>query len=60
MKSKTFSGDGPDAIINAVNGWLAGERGISVRHTETRNDPPDPMTGAARMTFEVWYDQDAK
>jgi hypothetical protein len=60
MKSKSFSGDGPNAIIKAVNDWLAGESNVSIRHTETRHDPADPATGAARMTFEIWYDQDAK
>jgi hypothetical protein len=60
MKSKSFSGDGPDAIIKAVNAWLAGETGVSVRHTETRQEPADAATGAPRMTFEVWYDQDPK
>ena len=57
MKSKTFSGDGEAAIIKAVNDWLSGETGISVRNTETRHEPPDPVTGAVRITFEVWYDQ---
>ena len=58
MKSKTFTGEGPDAVIKAVNEWLAGETGVSVRNTETRQG--DPATGAPRITFEVWYDQDAK
>jgi hypothetical protein len=58
MKSKTFSGDGPAAIIKAVNDWLAGETGIKVRKTETHE--PDPETGAQQLTFEVWYDQDAR
>jgi len=57
MKSKVFSGEGA-AIIKAVNGWLAGDVGISIRHTETRDAPVDPVTGATRMTFEVWYEQD--
>ncbi len=57
LKSKTFSGDGEAAIIKAVNDWLAGERGISVRNTKTRHAPPDPVTGGVRITFEVWYDQ---
>jgi hypothetical protein len=60
MKSKSFSGEGPDAIIKAVNDWLAGQTGVAIRHTETRHDPPDAATGAPRMTFEVWYDQDPK
>ncbi len=57
MKSRTFSGDSEAAIIKAVNDWLAGERGIKVRDTRTRQEPSDPVTGAARITFEVWYDQ---
>ncbi len=57
MKSKVFSGEGP-SIIKAVNSWLAEDPGISVRHTDTRKAPADPVTGAARMTFEVWYDQE--
>jgi len=56
MKSKVFSGEGP-AIIKAVNGWLAEDAGISIRHTETRDAPADPVTGAARLTFEIWYEQ---
>jgi hypothetical protein len=60
MESKTFSGAGPDAIIKAVNDWLAGETGVSIRHTETRQEPADPVTGSPRMTFEVWYDRPDK
>jgi hypothetical protein len=60
MKSKTFSGPEPGVIIKAVNDWLAGETGIAIRHTETRPVRIDPATGAASITFEVWYDQDAK
>ncbi len=59
MKSKVFNGEGP-AIIKAVNGWLAADTGISIRHTETRDAPADPVTGASRMRFEVWYDQEGK
>jgi hypothetical protein len=59
MKSKRFSGEGPD-IIKAVNAWLADETGVSIRHTKTQQEPADPVTGLARMTFEVWYDQDPK
>ena len=58
MKSKTFSGDGAAAIIKAVNDWLVGETGVTIRRTETREAEPDD--GAARLTFEVWYDQDAR
>ena len=58
MKTKTFTGDGEAAIIKAVNDWLAGETGIRVRHTQTRHEPARPDTGAARITFEVQYDQD--
>jgi hypothetical protein len=57
MKSKIFSGDGEATIIKAVNDWLAGETGISIRDTRTRHESPDPVTGATRITFEVWYDQ---
>jgi hypothetical protein len=56
MKSKTFSGDGAAAIIKAVNDWLSGETGVTVRRTETRD--ADPKT-ATPMTFEVWYDQES-
>ena len=55
MKSKTFRGDGPPAIIKAVNDWLAGETGIAVRRTETR--PPEPRPGEP-VEFCIWYDQD--
>lgn len=60
MESKTFSGTGPDAIIKAVNDWLAGERGVSIRHTQTRQEAADPVSGSPRMTFEVWYDRSGK
>ena len=58
MKTKTFTGDGEATIIKAVNDWLAGETGIHVRDTQTRHEPPDPATGAARIVFEVRYEQD--
>ena len=60
MESKTFSGSGPDTIIKAVNDWLAGETGVSIRHTETRREPVDSATGTSRMTFEIWYDRSDK
>jgi hypothetical protein len=56
MKSKTFHGDGPPAIIKAVNDWLAGETGVKVVRTQTQD--ADPKT-ATPMRFEVWYEQDA-
>ena len=56
MKSKTFQGDGPPAIIKAVNNWLAGETGVKVVRTETRE--ADPQAGTP-MTYEVWYEQNA-
>ena len=54
MKSKTFRGDGPPAIIKAVNDWLAGETGIKVVRTHTLE--ADPKTDTP-MTYEVWYEQ---
>jgi hypothetical protein len=60
MKSKIFREDTPDAIIKAVNDWLAGETNITIRDTQTRTEDPDPVTGVAATIFEVWYDQDAK
>jgi len=57
MKSKTFQGDGPPAIIRCVNDWLAGETGVRVVRTETRE--ADPKT-ATPMTYQVWYEQDAQ
>ncbi len=53
MNSKIFSGDGPAAVIQAVNDCLAGENGVVIRDTETI-----AATGGALMTFRVWYDQD--
>jgi hypothetical protein len=56
MKSKTFRGDGPPAIIKAVNDWLAGETGVKIQRTETHEAD---LKTATPMTFEVWYEQDA-
>jgi hypothetical protein len=55
MHSKTFTADSPDAVIKAVNDWLAGETGIAVRRTETR--PPEPKAGEP-IEFCIWYDQE--
>ncbi len=52
MKSKSFSGDDSAAIIRAVNDWLAGERGVVIRDTQTI-----PAAGTAPMTFRVWYEE---
>jgi hypothetical protein len=60
MKSKVFRGEAPAAIIKAVNDWLAGETGITIRDTQTRTEAADPVTGIAPTTFEIWYDQDTK
>jgi hypothetical protein len=57
MKSKTFSGDGAAAVIKAVNDWLVGQRGVTIRHTENRE--AEPQDGSARLTFEVWYEEEA-
>lgn len=54
MKSKTFRADGADAIIKAVNDWLAGETGIQVRRTETKPAVPRP---GEPVEFCVWYEQ---
>ena len=54
MYSKTFTADSPDAVIKAVNNWLAGETGITVRRTETR--PPEPKADEP-VDFCIWYDQ---
>jgi len=54
MHSKTFTADSPDAVIKAVNAWLAGESGIAIRKTQT--SPPEPKPGD-RIEFCVWYDQ---
>jgi hypothetical protein len=57
MKFKMFSGDGSDAIVAAVNQWLAGEPArVAIRHTETRLTPLDTKTGAAVLLFSVWYE----
>jgi hypothetical protein len=58
MKTKTFTGNAPGAVIQAVNDWLSGETGVIIRHTETRNDAVDPQTGVALIRFQVHYDQD--
>ena len=42
MKTKTFTGESAAAVIKAVNDWLAGETGVTIRHTETREEPADP------------------
>jgi hypothetical protein len=55
MLSKTFTADSPDAIITAVNDWLAGETRIAVRRTETR--PAEPRPGEP-VSFCIWYDQE--
>ena len=55
MLSKTFTADSSDAVIKAVNAWLAGETGIAIRKTETR--PPQPMPGD-KIEFCIWYDQE--
>jgi len=33
MKTKTFTGNAPAAVIKAVNDWLAAETGVTIRHT---------------------------
>jgi hypothetical protein len=58
MKTKTFTGNAPGAVIKAVNDWLVGETGVTIRRTETRET--EPQDGSARLTFEIWYDQDAR
>ena len=55
MQSKTFTADTPDAVIKAVNAWLAGETGIAIKKTETR--PPEPRAGEP-VEFCIWYEQD--
>jgi len=59
MKTKIFTGDGPDAVIKAVNAWLAAESGVTIRHTETREEVADPATGAPAIRFAIHYDQEA-
>jgi hypothetical protein len=54
MESRTFSGDGRDAIIRAVNDWLAGEKDVAVRRTETHEAQP------GLVTFTVWYEREAQ
>jgi hypothetical protein len=59
MKTKVFTGNGPEAVIKAVNDWLSGQTGVTIRHTETRSQA-DPKTAAPIIQFEVQYDQDAQ
>jgi hypothetical protein len=56
MKTKIFTGNGPDAVIKAVNDWLAAESGVTIRHTETREKTAD---GAPTIRFEIHYEQEA-
>jgi hypothetical protein len=58
-KTKVFTARAPGAVIKAVNDWLAGETGVTIRHTETR-ERPDPATGAPLIEFEIQYDQDVR
>ncbi len=53
MQSKTFTADSPDAVIKAVNDWLAGESRIAIKKTQTR--PPEPKPGEP-VEFCIWYD----
>ncbi len=57
MKTKTFTGNAPAAVIKAVNDWLSGETGVTIRHTETREDAVDPKTGTTVIAFEIHYEQ---
>jgi len=57
MKTKTFTGNAPAAVIKAVNDWLSVETGVTIRHTQTREDAVDPKTGAAIIAFEIHYEQ---
>jgi len=57
MKTKTFTGNAPAAVIKAVNDWLSGETGITIRDTRTREDATDPKTGAPVIAFEIHYEQ---
>jgi hypothetical protein len=59
MKTKIFTGNGADAVIKAVNDWLAGESGVIVSHTETREGDADPATGAPVIRFAIHYEQEA-
>ncbi len=59
MKTRIFTGNGPDAVIKAVNDWLAAESGVTIRHTETREEAADPATGAPVIRFEIHYEQEA-
>jgi hypothetical protein len=58
MKTKTFTGNAPGAVIQAVNDWLSGETGVIIRHTETQDDAVDPKTGTPMIRFQVHYEQD--
>ena len=57
MKTKTFTGNAPAAVIKAVNDWLAAETGVTIRHTQTREDAVDPDTGAPMIRLEIQYEQ---
>ena len=54
MQTKTFTAPNPDAVIKAVNDWLAGESGIAIRRTETR--PPEPKPDEP-VEFCIWYER---
>ena len=54
MLSKTFTADSPEAVIRAVNAWLAGESGIAIHKTETQ--PAEPKPGE-RVEFCIWYER---
>ena len=54
MKTKTFTAPNPDAVIKAVNDWLAGESGIAIKRTETR--PAEPKPGEP-VEFCIWYER---
>ena len=60
MKFKMFSADGPAGIVAQVNAWLSGERGIAIRHTETRPVSPAGENQPPQLFFSVWYDQDSQ
>ncbi len=55
MQFKMFSAEAPDGIVKDVNAWLAGETGVTIRHTETKFEVLEgPKT---LLLFSVWYDQ---
>lgn len=58
MKTRTFTGSEPGAVIKAVNDWLGATTGVSIKDTETR-ELTDPQTGAVRIEFDVRYEQSA-